>query len=141
MSISVERLRVWLLVGAGLLVLIISAFLGYAHYRAHRFLRDLPKKLGVDVRRETNGFTYSQSLKGKTVFTLHAAKAFQHKDGHWVLHDVVVTLYGQHDDRVDRVYGNEFEWDENQGIALNAINNENTCICDSRYSSKFVEAS
>jgi len=28
-----------------------------------------------------------------------------------------VTLYGQHDDRVDRVYGSEFEWDENLGIA------------------------
>jgi lipopolysaccharide export system protein LptA len=58
MNVSVERLRVWLLVGAGLLVVVVFAFLGYAHYlRVHRFLSNLPKKLGVDVRRETNGYT------------------------------------------------------------------------------------
>ena len=33
-SMSIERLRIWLLVGAGLLVMVIAAFLGYAHYRA-----------------------------------------------------------------------------------------------------------
>ena len=43
-----------MLAGAGLLVMVIVAFLGYAHYRAHRFLTDLPQKLGVDIRRETN---------------------------------------------------------------------------------------
>ena len=88
MSVSVERLRVWLLAGAGLLLMVIAAFLGYAHYRAHRFLRDLPKKLGVDVRRETNGFTYSQSLQGKTIYTIHAAKAVERSDGKVALHDV-----------------------------------------------------
>ena len=49
MNVSIERLRFWLLAGAGLLVIVIAGFLGYAHYRAHRFLRDLPQKLGVDV--------------------------------------------------------------------------------------------
>ena len=48
MNVSVERLRVWLLAGAGLLVLVIASFLGYAHYRAHRFLTNLPKKLGSE---------------------------------------------------------------------------------------------
>ena len=65
MNVSVERLRVWLLVGAGLLVMVVAAFLGYAHYRAHRFLTNLPQKLGVDVRRETNNVTYSQSVAGE----------------------------------------------------------------------------
>ena len=37
-SVSVERLRVWVLGGVGLLVIVIAAFVGYAHYRAHRFL-------------------------------------------------------------------------------------------------------
>ena len=57
MSVSVERLRVWLLVGAGLLVMVVAAFLGYAHYRAHRFLTNLPAKLGIDVRQESNNIT------------------------------------------------------------------------------------
>src|SRR5665213_2107467 len=80
-SVSIERLRIWLLVGAGLLVLVIASFLGYAHYRAHRFLTELPGKLGIDVTRETNAFTYSQSVGGRTIYTIHAAKAVEHRDG------------------------------------------------------------
>jgi lipopolysaccharide export system protein LptA len=116
MNVSVERLRVWLLVGAGLLVIVISAFLGYAHYRAHRFLTNLPAKLGVDVRRETNGYTYSQSVQGRTIYTIHAAKAVERGDGKVTLHDVGIVLYGRKEDRADRIYGNEFEYDQKNGV-------------------------
>ncbi len=112
MNVSVERLRVWLLVGAGLLVMVIAGFLGYAHYRAHRFLTNLPKKLGVDIRRETNGYTYSQSVQGRTVYTIHAAKAVERSDGKVMLHDVWIVLYGRNQDRADRIYGSEFEYDQ-----------------------------
>ncbi len=116
MSVSVERLRVWLLVGAGLLLIVIAAFLGYAHYRAHRFLTNLPKKLGVNVRRETNGFTYSQSVQGRTVYTIHASKAVERADGKVTLHDVGIVLYGRKQDRADRIYGSEFEYDQAAGV-------------------------
>jgi lipopolysaccharide export system protein LptA len=116
MNVSVERLRVWLLVGAGLLVVVIAAFLGYAHYRAHRFLTNLPKKLGVDVRRETNGFTYAQSVQGRKVYTIHAAKMVERSDGKMTLHDVGIVLYGRNEDRADRIYGNEFEYDQKNEI-------------------------
>ncbi len=97
MNVSVARLRVWLLVGAGLLVVVIGAFLGYAHWRGRLFLHNLPSKLGVDIQQETTGFTYSQSAgaTGKTLYTIHAAKAVQHKDGKVNLHDVGIVLYGQ----------------------------------------------
>jgi lipopolysaccharide export system protein LptA len=110
-SVSVERLRVWVLGGVGLLVLLIAAFVGYAHYRAHRFLTQLPAKLGIDVRQETNAYTYSQTVQGRTVYTIHAAKAVQHKDGKYTLHDVGIVLYGPKQDRADRIYGSEFEYD------------------------------
>src|SRR6266481_3440697 len=116
MNVSIERLRFWLLVGAGLLVIVIAAFLGYAHYRAHRFLRDLPQKLGVDVRRETNNVTYSQSVQGRTVYTIHAAKAVERSDGKIMLHDVGIVLYGRKEDRADRIYGQEFEYDQKNEI-------------------------
>ncbi|HTD96222.1 MAG TPA: hypothetical protein VK627_04815, partial [Edaphobacter sp.] len=115
-SVSVERLRVWLLVGAGLLVAVVAAFLGYAHYRAHRFLTELPRKLGVDIQQETNAFTYSQSVQGRTVYTIHAAKAIQHKDGKYTLRDVGIVLYGRKQDRADRIYGSEFEYDQTAGV-------------------------
>ncbi|NYF79773.1 LptA/OstA family protein [Granulicella arctica] len=116
MRISVERLRVWLVVGVALLVLVIAGFLGYAHYRAHRFLAGLPGKLGVDIRRETNGYTYSQSLGGKTVMTLHASKAVEHNNGKLTLHDVSMILYGRKHDRADRISGSEFEYDQSSGV-------------------------
>jgi lipopolysaccharide export system protein LptA len=116
MNVSIERLRLWLLAGAGLLVIVIASFLGYAHYRAHRYLKDLPQKLGVDIRRETNNVTYSQSIQGKTVYTIHAAKAVERSDGKMTLHDVGIVLYGRKEDRADRIYGQEFEYDQKNEV-------------------------
>jgi lipopolysaccharide export system protein LptA len=128
MHVSVERLRIWLLAGAALLVLVVAGFLGLARWRAHRFLTELPKKLGADIRQETNAFTWSQTVKGRTVFTLHAAKAIQHKDGKYTLHDVGIAVYGhgeaqaeqpagqKQNERVDRIYGKEFELDQAAGV-------------------------
>jgi lipopolysaccharide export system protein LptA len=116
MNVSVERLRVWLLVGAGLLVMVVATFMAYAHYRAHRFLKNLPAKLGIDVRRESNNVTYSQSVEGRTVYTIHAAKAIERSDGKMTLHDVGIVLYGRKQDRADRIYGNEFEYDQKNGV-------------------------
>ena len=110
-----------MLVGAGLLVVVIGAFLGFAHWRGRLFIRDLPKKLGVDIQQETTGFTYTQSAgaTGKAIYTIHAAKAVQRKNGKVTLHDVGIVLYGQgqgNEKRVDRIYGNEFEYDQNAGV-------------------------
>lgn len=116
MRSSIERLRVGLLVGAAVLVAVIAGFLGYAHYRAHRILKDLPGMLGATITKEFNGYTYSQSLKGKTVFTLHAAKAVQRKDGTYTLHDVAMTMYGRRGDRNDHISGAQFEYDEKAGV-------------------------
>ncbi len=114
--VSIERLRVWLLVGAGLLVMVVASFLWFAHYRAHRFIKDLPAKLGINISQETNAFTYSQTVEGKTIFTIHAAKAVQRKDGITTLHDVGIVLYGRKQDRADRIYGKEFEYDQKAGL-------------------------
>ncbi|HEY0264112.1 MAG TPA: LptA/OstA family protein [Granulicella sp.] len=116
MALSIDRLRIWLLVGAALLVAVIAGFLGYAQYRAHRFLAGLPAKLGVDIRRETNGYTYSQSVGGKTVMTLHAAKAVEHQNGKLTLRDVDMTLYGRKQDRMDHISGSEFEYEQKAGV-------------------------
>src|SRR5216683_711310 len=102
MSISVERLRIWLLAGAGLLVIVITAFLGYAHYRAHRFLRDLPQKLKIDVRRETNNVTYSQSVQGNTIYTIHAAKTVKHSKKKITHHNNKIILYKKKQNKTNK---------------------------------------
>ena len=116
MRTTIERVRAAMVVGAALVALTVAGFLAVAHYRAHRSLQDLPARLGLDIQKETNGYTVSQSVKGHTVFTLHAAKATQHKDGITALQDVGVVLYGQTGGRADRIYGKQFDYDQKNGV-------------------------
>ncbi len=117
MRITIASLRLWIIVLAILLVAALAGFYGYARYQAHRIIADLPGKLGVQISRSSNGFTYSQSVKGRTAFTIHAASAVEYKDGaSAALHDVVITLYGAQGDRSDRISGSEFDYDKKTGI-------------------------
>ncbi|MEZ2346559.1 LPS export ABC transporter periplasmic protein LptC [Terriglobus sp. RCC_193] len=116
-GISVTRLRRWLLVGVIVLLTALVGLLGIARWKARRFLHDLPAKLGIDIKSQANGFTYSQSVKGHTLFTLHAAKAIQRQNGKTTLHDVAITLYGpEGSHETDSIRGAEFEYDQNNGI-------------------------
>lgn len=119
MRITIKRLRLLIVGLACLLVVVLAGFLGYARYRIRHIGKDLPGKLGINIQQTANGFTYSQSAKGHTLFTIHASKLVQFKsDGHAILHDVAITLYGPPGtDRQDHVYGNEFDYDQKNGIA------------------------
>ena len=116
MSNRVERLRIWLVGSAVFLVLVIAAFMGSARYLRRHYLAGLPGRLGINIVRETNGYTYSQSVQGRTIYRIHAAKAVEHKDGKIALHDVSIVLYGKKGDRSDRIYGDEFEYDQKAGV-------------------------
>jgi lipopolysaccharide export system protein LptA len=116
MSNRVERLRVWLLGSAVFLILVIAAFVGSARYMRRHYLAGLPTRLGVNIVRETNGYTYCQSVLGRTEYCIHAAKAVEHSDGKIALHDVSIDLYGKKGDRSDRIYGDEFEYEQSAGV-------------------------
>jgi lipopolysaccharide export system protein LptA len=113
MRFSIERLRAGIVVLSALLVAVIVGLFFYARYQMHRFVKDLPGKLGVSIQQSTNGFTISREEKGHTVFTVHASKAVQYKGGgRTQLHDVAITLYGpQGSNRLDRIYGTDFDYD------------------------------
>lgn len=122
MRITIERLRTWIVVLAVVLLAAILGFFGYARYRVRHVGRDLPGKLGLEVQQSTNGFTLSKSEGGRTLFTLHASKAVQYKQGgrgggRAVLHDVNITVYGKDNVRADQVYGSEFDYDPDTGVA------------------------
>ena len=113
----VERLRVWLLVGAGLLVVVLGVFIGSARYLRRHLLAMLPARLGVNIKRESDGpVSYSHSVGHTTVYTINASRQTEYTDGKIVLHDVDMTLYGQKGDRSDRISGKEFEYDKNSGV-------------------------
>jgi lipopolysaccharide export system protein LptA len=119
MTITIKRLRAVIVALACLLLVVVGGFLVYARYRIRHIGKDLPGKLGVNIQRTANGFTYSQSQKGHTLFTIHASRLVQFSsDGHATLHDVAITLYGPPGtNREDRVSGSDFDYDQKNGIA------------------------
>ncbi|HEY0759402.1 MAG TPA: LptA/OstA family protein [Acidisarcina sp.] len=121
MSGTISRLRTAIIVLATVLVAAIVIFLAFARYERRRLVRDLPAKLGLQIQESADSFTLSKSDKGHTIFTIHASKAVQYKDGgHATLHDVSISLYGPHGDRADSIRGAEFDYDKKSGIATAA---------------------
>jgi lipopolysaccharide export system protein LptA len=102
-----------LVLAAGVLLLVaLLVFLAVGKWKNPFNRRDLPKRLGIEIQQESNGVTYTQAHGGHTLFKLHASKAVQLKEGnHVMLHDVKVELYGADGSRVDRIEGDEFEYD------------------------------
>jgi lipopolysaccharide export system protein LptA len=118
MGVTPARLRTWILVLGGGLVAAIAAFFLYGRWQGRRFGSDVPGGLGTSIQQSTNGFTYSESRDGHTIYTLHASKAVQYKSGgHAELHDVSITLYGAQGAPANRIYGKAFDWDPVNGIA------------------------
>jgi lipopolysaccharide export system protein LptA len=110
MPATVERLRTGLLVAAGLLLVVLLGYFFLAR-RKDRFERhDLPRRLGLNIQQDSNGFTLSRSEHGQTVFTLHAGRAVQRSDGADAnLYDVRIVLYGQGASRrQDTIEGKNF---------------------------------
>ena len=118
MRITIERLRTWILVLAGVLIAVIAGFFAVTRYKISHFGRDLPGRLGVNIQQDANGFTFSKSQGGHTLFTLHASKLVQYKgNGRAMLHNVSITLYGKDGSRNDHVFGKDFEYDPVEGTA------------------------
>ncbi|HEX3437426.1 MAG TPA: LptA/OstA family protein [Pseudacidobacterium sp.] len=117
LRITIKRLRLLIIALACLLIAVVGGFLVYARYRVRHIARDLPGRLGVNIQQTANVFTYSQSDKGHTTFTIHASKLVQFKSDHAILHDVVITLYGPPgSNRQDRISGSVFDYDQKNSI-------------------------
>lgn len=113
-----QRLRRWLLGAVVVFVALLVTLIGYTRYRALRAHLNLPRQLGIDIKSEANGFTISRSTtNGRPLFTIHASRAIQHKNGITTLHDVAVSLYGPPgSNRTDSIRGGEFEYDQANGV-------------------------
>lgn len=128
MQWTIARLRHGILILAGLLVAVLLGFLGYARYRLRHLEKDLPAKLGINIQQTASGYTYSQSSKGHTLYTIQASKLIQYKEGgNATLHDVSITLYGpEGSNRVDKIHGSDFSYDAKNQI----VSAQGTVIID-----------
>lgn len=110
-----RQLKNWFLYAAVGLVLIVAGFYFYARHHNSSLITQPPPKLEAGVQTKTEGYTYSKSDQGRTLFTIHAANAVQFKQGHALLHDVNIIVYGKESNRFDQIYGTDFDYDPVSG--------------------------
>jgi lipopolysaccharide export system protein LptA len=101
------------------IVVVVTGFYFYARVQMRMALKNLPGKVGIDIQQTSEGFTLSKSEGGRTLFTIHASKATQFKQGGRAeLHDVNIIVYGRKSDRFDQIYGDDFEYDQQAGTVV-----------------------
>ena len=117
MRLTIERLRTLVLVVGILIIAAIFITLGVGKWKNRFIKRDIPQRLGADIQQEGKGWTYTQSRGGRTLFRIHAGNVVQLKKGSALLRQVEIELFGQDGSSVDRIEGNEFEYDQQSGVA------------------------
>ncbi|MGA8042918.1 MAG: LptA/OstA family protein [Terracidiphilus sp.] len=117
MRFTIERLRALVLAAGVLLIAALAVLFVINKWKHPLNRRDLPSRLGVDIQQEASGFTYTQARGGHTLFKIQASKVVQLKKGTSLLHEVRIELYGPDGSRMDRIEGNEFEYDQEAGTA------------------------
>jgi lipopolysaccharide export system protein LptA len=116
MALNVSRLRIWFATAAIALAVVVAGFYFYARLRVRRAVQEIPQRIGVNVQQSTEGFTLSKSEQGRTLFTVHASRAVQYKQGGRAeLRDVSIIVYGRQANRYDQIYGSDFEYDPQTG--------------------------
>ncbi|HYX71080.1 MAG TPA: LptA/OstA family protein, partial [Terriglobales bacterium] len=116
MSLSVERLRRAFAFSAVAIVLVVAGFYLYGRLRSRPLPPGMAAQVGSEIQQSTTGFTYSRSEGGRTVFTIHASKQVQFRQGGRIqLQDVSIVVYGRQSNRFDQIYGADFEYDPQSG--------------------------
>jgi lipopolysaccharide export system protein LptA len=117
MPLSIPRLRTWFGILALATVVVVAGFYFYARIQLRKIVKEAPQKLGVEIQQSTQGFSFSKSEGGRTLFTIRASKAVQYKDGGRAeLQDVNIIVYGREGNRFDQISGSGFEYDPQNGI-------------------------
>jgi lipopolysaccharide export system protein LptA len=119
MPINLSRLRRWFAGAIIVAVLVVAGVYFYARHRLQNALKQVPAKIGLEIKQTATGFTISKSQQGRTLFTIQASKAVQFKQGGRAdLHEVQITLYGSDSSRFDQIRGADFEYDQQSGNVI-----------------------
>src|SRR5580658_5199091 len=116
MPLPIYRLRRWLIVIAVLFTATVAGMYFYARLRQRNVLKELPNKIGIDIKQTAAGFQFSKSDGKRTLFTVQAGSLKQFQiDGSAELHNVSIILYGRDSSRFDQIYGDDFSYDKKSG--------------------------
>jgi lipopolysaccharide export system protein LptA len=116
MPLPVYRLRRLLAVITVLFSAVIAGMYLYARMRQHSVLKEVPNKIGYEIKQTASGFQFSKSEAGRTIFTIRAKHVKEFKlNGRADLQDVSVILYGRDTSRFDQINGDNFTFDPKSG--------------------------
>ncbi len=116
MPLKVYRLRRMLAATAVLLTLVVAGMYFYARSKAANVLKQIPGKIGYNIKQTATGFQFSKSDGKRTLFTVQASNIKEFKlDGNAELHNVSIVLYGRDSSRFDQIYGDEFAFNQKTG--------------------------
>ena len=116
MSLKIYRLRRLLAATVVLLTLVVAGMYFYARSRATNVLKQIPGKIGYDIKQTASGFQFSKSDGKRTLFTVQASNVKQFKlDGNAELRNVSIVLYGRDSSRFDQIYGDDFAFNQKTG--------------------------
>src|ERR1700680_2431837 len=116
MPLPIYRLRRWLVVIAVLFSSVVAGMYFYARARQRDVLKEIPNRLGFDIKQTAAGFQFSKSDGKRTLFTIQATDLKQFKlNGSAELHNVSIILYGRDSSRFDQIYGDNFTYDKQSG--------------------------
>ena len=116
MPLKFYRLRRLLAATAMLLILVVAGMYFYARSRATNVLKQIPGKIGIDIKQTASGFQFSKSDGKRTLFTVQASNVKEFKlNGNAELHNVSIVLYGRDSSRFDRIYGDDFAFNQKTG--------------------------
>ena len=116
MPLKVYRLRRLLAATAVLLSVVVAGMYFYARWRATDVLKKIPGKIGYDIKQTASGFQFSKSDGKRTLFTVQANDLKEFKlNGNAELHNVSIVLYGRDSSRFDKIYGDDFAFNQKTG--------------------------
>jgi len=115
--LTIERLRLLVLAAGILLVAALVVFLAVGKLKNPLNLKEIPKRLGVNIQQDASGYTFDHAFGAHSRYRIHASKVVQYKQGTALLHDVKIELYSEEGNRVDRIEGSEFEYDQKNKTA------------------------
>jgi len=119
MRFTIERLRSIILTVGVALIVALGFFLARGTWTNPGKKIDKPSELGRGVQQDALGVTYRHTFGSHAVFEIHATQVTELKNDHALLHGVRIELYDA-DGRVDRIEGNEFEYDRQAEMATAA---------------------
>jgi lipopolysaccharide export system protein LptA len=116
MPLPVYHLRRLLALTATLLTVVVAGMYFYARSRTRNVLKEVPNKIGYDIKQTANGFQFSKSDGKRTLFIVQASTVKEFKlNGRAELRNVSIVLYGRDSSRYDRIYGENFSYDQKTG--------------------------